>query len=188
LETKNTLLKRNLSEENYPQFLDWMQDVSVTGFLYSAKRMSKFKTVAEVKDFLEEEKDEIFWEIYDRRREELIGYTSLCSLNKDERSVEFSVFIFNKKYWGKGYGKEVGYKMVDYVFKELRLDEIRLETCDLHKNAILLYEKLGFKKTKLIPKDRIVFVSGEWIKAGSLQMVLKKEVIVVQDTVCCDGN
>ena len=150
-------LQENLSEENYPLLLKWLTDLDIVNFLYFAKRMMEFKTVEDLKDFLFEEKDE------------LIGYTSLCSFQGKEK-CEFSIFILNKNYWGKGIGMEASKLLLDYAFNELKIKTITLETSEFHQNAISLYEKIGFKKVKLIPNDREVFFDGKWISSGTVEM------------------
>lgn len=166
-------LKENISEENYPLLLQWFNDLEVVGYLYSAKRISEFKTVQDAKEFLAEEKDEIFWEIY-ANDGKFIGYASLCDFREKER-CEFSVFILNKKYWGKGLGTEVTKIMVKHAFKELGIKTVILETSEFNQGAISVYEKVGFKKIKVVPNDRTVFHNGKWMKSGSVVMEIKNE-------------
>lgn len=101
LQGKRIYLRENLVEENYPLLLKWLTDLEIIGYLYSAKRMVEFKTTEDIKNFLAEEKDEIFWEIYTKDGK-FIGYTSLCSFQGKEQ-CEFNVFfwirIIGEKEW-----------------------------------------------------------------------------------------
>jgi|GEM_PF-1158266 RimJ/RimL family protein N-acetyltransferase len=166
------ILKKNLSERNYPLLLKWLSDKSIIGYLYSARRMVNFKTVRDVKKFLAEEKDEIFWEIC-ANNGKFIGYTSLCGFKNNQ--CEFSVFILDKKYWGKGIGGEVTRLMLDFAFDELKMKKVVLETSEHHQSAIKLYERIGFKKRKYIPNDRTIFHRGKWILSGSVIMSINKK-------------
>lgn len=170
-------LKENLSEENYPLLLKWLTDIEIIGYLYSARRMRDFKNVSDIKNFLAEEKDEMFWEIY-ARDDVFIGYASLCSFQGKEQ-CEFSVFILDKKYWGKGAGLEATRLMLDHAFNELGIEKIVLETSELHQGAIRLYEKAGFSKVEVVPNDRTIFHNGEWVLSGSLimEMINSKKTI-----------
>lgn len=168
LQGNQIYLKENLSEENYPLLLKWLTDLEIIGYVYSAKRMVKFKTIEDAKDFLAEEKDEIFWEIYTKDGK-FIGYTSLCSFQGKEQ-CEFNIFILDKNYWGKGVGLEATKMMLDYAFNELGMKKVVLETSEFHQGAIRLYEKAGFKKVEIVPNDRTVFHNDEWILSGSLMM------------------
>ncbi|MEI7890856.1 MAG: GNAT family N-acetyltransferase [bacterium] len=167
-------LKKNLSDENYPLLLGWFVDLEVIGYLYSAKRISKFKTIKEIKDFLAEEKDEIFWEIY-ASDDKFIGYASLCDF-KEKEQCEFSIFILDKNYWGKGLGLETIRILLEHAFNDLKMKAVVLETSEFHQGAIKLYEKAGFKKIKAVPNDRTVFHKGEWVLSGSVLMEIKSTI------------
>lgn len=83
LQGNQIYLKENLSEENYPLLLKWFTDVEVIGYLYSARKMVDFKTLEDVKNFLAEDEDEIFWGIYTKENI-FIGYTSLCAFDDQQ--------------------------------------------------------------------------------------------------------
>ncbi len=166
-------LKENLSEENYSQLLEWFTRLEIIGYLYSAKRMVDFKTTKDVKNFLAEEKDEIFWEIY-TNDDKFIGYTSLCSFQEKEQ-CEFNIFILDENYWGKGIGLEVTKIMLDYAFNELGMKKVVLETSEFHQGAISLYRQAGFKKAKIVPNDRTIFHNGEWVLSGSVIMAIERD-------------
>lgn len=161
-------MKENLSEKNYPLLLTWLTDIETIGYLYFAKRMVEFKTIEDIENFLAEEKDEIFWEIYTKDNK-FIGYTSLCSFQGKEQ-CEFSVFVLDKNHQGKGVGMEATKLILNYAFNELKIKTVTLETSEFHQNAIKLYEKAGFKKVRIIPNDRTVFHDGKWVLSGSLIM------------------
>lgn len=172
LQGNQIYLKENLSEENYPQLLKWLTDLEIIGYLYSAKRMVDFKTVGDVKNFLAEEKDEIFWEIYTKDGK-FIGYTSLCSF-KGKEQCEFNIFILDKNYWGKGIGLEATKLILDYAFNKLGMKKAVLETSEFHQGAIRLYEQSGFKKVEIVPNDRTIFHNGEWVLSGSVIMAIER--------------
>ncbi|MFC1609032.1 GNAT family N-acetyltransferase [Patescibacteria group bacterium] len=173
LQGKNIYLKKDFSDENYPMLLKWLSDLGIVGYLYSAKRMVEFQSVDDVKSFLAEEGDEIFWEMY-TNDDKFIGYASLCDFNGKEQ-CEFSVFVLDKDYWGKGVGEEASRLLLDYAFGELGMKRVILETSEFHQGAIKLYEKIGFKEFEVVPNDRTVFHEGEWVLSGSVRMVLNGE-------------
>ncbi len=168
LQGSQIYLKEGLTEENYPLLLKWLTDVEIIGYLYSAKRMVEFKTIEDIKNFLAEERDEMFWGIY-TNDDTFIGYTSLCSFQGKEQ-CEFNIFILDKNYWGKGAGLEVTKLMLNYVFNEMGIKKVVLETSEFHQGAIRLYEKAGFRKVEALPNDRTVFHNGEWVLSGSVIM------------------
>ncbi len=165
-------LKKDLKDDKYPLLLNWFKDIEAISYLYAAKRIVEFKTVDEVRKFLTEDADEVFWEIYDKDTNKFIGYTSFCSF-KGKEQCEFNIFILDKNYWGKGIGKETTQIMMDYAFCELQIKRIVLETSELNKNALKLYEKMGFKISQILTDDRISFHNGKWTKNSSVMMYLE---------------
>ena len=57
-----------------------------------------------------------------------------------------SISIGDRANWGKGYGGEAMRLVLDYAFRELNLHRIQLTVFEYNARAILLYEKLGFRR------------------------------------------
>ena len=66
--------------------------------------------------------------------------------NIDDEKAEYHIFIGDKSYWGKGVAKKASIEIIRYGFENLNLKKIVLEVRQQNKNAIRLYEKLGFTK------------------------------------------
>ncbi len=78
-----------------------------------------------------------------------IGSVYFRNINKKESSAEFGIFIGEKDYLGKGYGQEATSMFVEYGFAGLNLNKILLRVIASNKRAIHVYEKAGFKKTRI---------------------------------------
>ena len=66
--------------------------------------------------------------------------------NIDDEKAEYHIFIGDKSYWGKGVAKKASIEIIRYGFENLNLKKIVLEVHQQNKNAIHLYEKLGFTR------------------------------------------
>lgn len=164
-------LQEGLREEDYPLVLKGYTDLSVMGFVYFAKESVGLKTVEEAKKLFHTIEKEIFFGIYDWK-DKFIGYTSL---EKDKRGeYEFGIIILDKDYWRKGIGEEATKLTLDYAFNNLGLHRVFLNVSERHAKAIALYERMGFKKTKVIPNDREIFLDGRWVLSGTVEMELNK--------------
>ncbi|MDD4531714.1 MAG: GNAT family N-acetyltransferase [Candidatus Pacebacteria bacterium] len=167
LKGEKIYLKEGLREADYELILKGYTDLSVVGFVSFAKKSVELKTVAEAKKFFHEIEPEIVFGIYNSD-DKFIGYTSLEKIEDDE--YEFSVLILNKDYWGKGIGEEASRMTLNYAFNDLGAKKVVLYTSEFHDKAIALYERMGFQKTKTIPNDREIYMNGQWIKSGTVEM------------------
>ncbi|MHA2405404.1 MAG: GNAT family N-acetyltransferase [Candidatus Hermodarchaeia archaeon] len=77
----------------------------------------------------------------------LIGTCSLFSIHRINRSAELGIAIWNKQYWGKGYGTEAIRLLLGYGFNFLNLHSVFLIVNEDNPRAIKAYEKVGFKST-----------------------------------------
>lgn len=64
----------------------------------------------------------------------------------DGKEADYHIFIGDKNYWGKGVAKSASNLILEYAFKELKLNEVRLKVKKENKAAHNLYLRLGFKE------------------------------------------
>jgi len=73
----------------------------------------------------------------------LIG---ICSMyNYTGSQAEFGIRIWDRNYWGLGYGSEVTNLLCDWAFRQLYADVILLKTPVTNLRAIRCYIKCGFE-------------------------------------------
>lgn len=75
-----------------------------------------------------------------------IGFIFLNNIRWVERNCCLGILIGEKTQQGSGIGKEAMDLLIDYAFKALNLRKISLEVRTDNKAALLLYEKIGFRK------------------------------------------
>jgi len=78
----------------------------------------------------------------------LIGTIALRDIDWTRRSAEATVFIGEKKQWGKGYGTEAMKLLLEIGFKELDLKRIQLRTDPSNLRAHHVFKKVGFKEER----------------------------------------
>jgi RimJ/RimL family protein N-acetyltransferase len=164
-------LQEGLREEDYALVLQGLTDVAVIGLVSFAKDTTKFKTIAEAKKFVYRTPGETIFGIY-TSEDKFIGYTTLEPEGDDV--CEYAIYILDKNYWSQGIGEEVTKLMLDYAFAVLKFKKVVLSASECHQKAIMLYEKMGFQKTKLIPNDREIFLDGQWTLGGTVEMEINK--------------
>lgn len=173
MKTEKVYLEKGLTEENYPLLLNWFHDLEIMKYIGWVKKGLALRDIQELKNFIAELENGIIFGIYNADNK-FIGYTSLSDF-KGKEECEFGIFILDKNYWGRGIGEDVTRLMLNYGFSELKMRKIILSTSEFHTKAIALYEKAGFKKTKLIPNDRTIYHNNEWLLSGTVEMEIKQD-------------
>lgn len=75
------------------------------------------------------------------------GFISFYCNDFSSKTSFISMIIIDKNYQGKGLGKELLKKAIDYC-KAQKMKCVKLEVACSNKNAISFYEKLGFVKSE----------------------------------------
>ena len=66
----------------------------------------------------------------------------------DGESAHYHIFLGNKDYWGKGIAKKASVLILEYAFRKLGLNVVKLRVKEQNYNAYNLYKKLGFVETE----------------------------------------
>jgi RimJ/RimL family protein N-acetyltransferase len=144
-----------MSSNDAGKFTEWLNDLEITVNLNSYDRVIN---VENEKILLEKISKEHNYSIVDNNTNELIGVCGYLGLDHLNQVAEVGIFIGNKNYWNKGYGKEALTLLLDYGFKALNLHNIVLRVYSFNKRAIKSYEKVGFN---IIGKRREALLRGK---------------------------
>ncbi|MEC5394202.1 GNAT family N-acetyltransferase [Bergeyella sp. RCAD1439] len=79
-------------------------------------------------------------------QKQIIGVVGLKKINLDEKTAEYFGYIGEKKYWGKGIGKEMMNFIKEYAKEKLGLNSLYLKVILDNTRAIKAYEKMGFRE------------------------------------------
>ena len=90
-----------------------------------------------------------FYPISDEQCEEY-GYANL-----QETIFGTDQFIGETKYWGQGIGKVLMKLMINFLITVKGAQKIILDPQSWNERAIKCYEKSGFRKVKLLPKQEL---------------------------------
>jgi RimJ/RimL family protein N-acetyltransferase len=84
--------------------------------------------------------------IYDRATATPVGGLGLRDIEWARGIATLGIAISRKEYWGKGYGTEAMFLLLDWAFTAQGLHNIMLETFAYNERAIAAYRKVGFKE------------------------------------------
>lgn len=75
-----------------------------------------------------------------------IGFVNFFSVDKVKKQGEMGVIIGDKRYWKRGIAHTAIKVAVDYIFNNMDIKRIYIETGDKNIPALSLFSKLGFEK------------------------------------------
>lgn len=141
----NNIIIRKSTFEDCKKFIIWEQQDYIREFL-SINKSRSYEDV--VREFINREKD-ISKEQYTillRADNITIGRIYLSKISKEADSIDITrIYIGDKNYLGKGYGKEAMVLLLEYCFKNLNMERVTLDHYSNNIKAASLYLDLGFK-------------------------------------------
>lgn len=155
------------SIEDVEQFTEWLNDFETTDYL---GRSGILTTLEGERKYLEENSSpEATFVIVTLEDNKMIGTVSLESINWLNRTATLGVFIGDKDYRSKGYGTEAIRLLLEYGFKYMNLNNIKLDLMEFNERALKCYEKCGFKEYRRRRKCR--FINGKYYDSISMDIL-----------------
>ena len=153
LESKRLYFEALSSKHHSEVYVNWLNDTRVNKYLESGGDY----TLNKLESFLneQEQKNILFWAIHIKESKKHIGNIKIDPINLDNNSGEYGILMGDCNEWGKGYAKEASVAIIDYCFKTLKFSKITLGVIDENKNAVKLYEKLGFATESIIENSGV---------------------------------
>lgn len=91
-----------------------------------------------------------------------IGAVNFFSIDKEKRQGEMGVEIGDKRYWRKGIAGKAVKAATEYIFNNLEIDRIYIETGENNIPALKLFSKSGFCKCgEFLEDDGFKFIVME---------------------------
>ncbi|ASN06484.1 GNAT family N-acetyltransferase [Virgibacillus necropolis] len=103
-----------------------------------------------------------------------IGDIAMLDIDHQNQNSVVRISIFDKEFWGNGYGTEAMSLVVEFGFDSLNLHRVGLDVFAYNERAIKAYEKLGFKREGIVRDE--LFYDGEF-HDSILMGVLKGEFV-----------
>jgi RimJ/RimL family protein N-acetyltransferase len=77
---------------------------------------------------------------------DFIGFVNFFSINKVKKQGEMGVIISDRRYWKKGIAYTAINVVTKYIFENMDINRVYIETGETNKPALRLFDKLGFNK------------------------------------------
>lgn len=132
------------SVEDAEKYAEWLNDFETTDY---TGRSHEIITIEAERKYLEEKIDEqSVFAIVEKSNDKLIGTVGLHRVNHFRRTATLGIFIGDKESRNKGYGTEAIKLILEYGFKYLNLNNIKLDLMEFNERALACYKKCGFKE------------------------------------------
>jgi RimJ/RimL family protein N-acetyltransferase len=138
---------RALEKEDVHKCVNWLNDPDVIKYLYMNSPLSKALEEKWIDDQLvlpPSSGQVLAIEALDGDQWVHIGNTGLDKVEPVNQQAEFGIFIGDKNYWNKGYGREVTLLILKHGFEDLNLNRIYLYVFEENLRAIAAYKAVGF--------------------------------------------
>jgi aminoglycoside 6'-N-acetyltransferase len=150
---------RKLKEQDAILLMKWLNNPSVLEFYEGRDNPHDLDMV--LKSFFKSDNETRCIVEYD---DTTIGYIQFYPVDNEEKlkygysDFDGTIygtdqFIGEVEYWNRGIGKTLVRSMVDYLINVIGADKVVMDPQIWNKRAIACYEKSGFKKIKLLPKN-----------------------------------
>jgi RimJ/RimL family protein N-acetyltransferase len=119
------------------------------------------------------------WQV-DTVEGEHIGSVSFYHLDKPAKRAYVGVSLPEERTWGRGYGTEALNLLVDYLFDEMDLEEVRAATWTGNKRMMRCAEKCGFVEVARSPYEAEYSVRGEPLERIEFS-ITRQEWLAIRD-------
>ncbi|MFO1520425.1 MAG: GNAT family N-acetyltransferase [bacterium] len=158
-----------VDEKHAPALTKWMNDPEIFGHLRDMKMVTTVEQHLEwVKVARQSAVDRIF-AIYYLSEDQLIGDGGVMKIDWENRKAEVGLVIGEKKYQGKGLGKEAVWLLCHYAFQELKLHNLIAEIIGKNEASFRLHEGLGFKPVGT--RREAIWLGNRWEDAHYLDLL-----------------
>lgn len=91
-----------------------------------------------------------------------IGFVNFFGIDKEKKQGEMGVELGDKRYWNKGIAYKAVSTAIDYIFNNMDIKRIYIETGENNLPSLNLFSKLGFEKCgEYLEEDGFKFIVME---------------------------
>ncbi|MBP3502705.1 MAG: GNAT family N-acetyltransferase [Clostridia bacterium] len=156
--------------EDYEIFTEWLNDFETTDYIGKSGNLISLEGE---KEFLEKNNSPIAtFAIVTLDHDKMIGTVSLENVDFINRTATLGIFIGDKDYRSKGYGTEAIKLILEYGFKYMNLNNIKLDLMSFNERALKCYKKCGFKEYGRRRKCK--FVNGKYYDSISMDILAEE--------------
>lgn len=172
LKTKPTLvgekvILRPFTDEDFPYLEECLKDPEVIKLTGSSAEYDREVTMNWY-GTRNVQTDRLDLAIVDQSQTILVGEVVVNVYDEENQSMNFRILI-GPRGRNRGLGTEATQLMVDYIFRNTKLNQLTLSVFDFNPRAKNVYEKVGFVKYS-VDKNELEF-EGQWIDSINMKLL-----------------
>ena len=164
------LSPRSVDEEVIEKFAEWLNDFETTDYI---GRSAQIFTLEDERKHFENPKDgDCVFFIIRKEDDELIGTVGLHEVDNINRCATLGIFIGDKSGRNKGFGTEAIRLILEYGFRYLNLNNIKLDLMEFNERALACYKKCGFREYGRRRKCK--FINGKYYDSIAMDILAEE--------------
>lgn len=140
---KKDIQLQPVEKEDLELIRSWRNSSEVSAYMYTEKKITKEEQETWFKK-ISDDSTSRYWLIEFEGKK--LGLASLTGINKTFNSCYWAFYLGDTSVRGAGIGAKVEYRVLTYVFEELKLNKLRCEVFAFNDKVINMHEKFGFRR------------------------------------------
>jgi len=165
-----------LTEQYIEIVREWRNSESISKYMYTndiitAEQQSQW--------YQKVSKDESQKNYIITKNNEPVGFVSIHSIKPKFKTCYWGYYIGKETSSGTGLGAKIEYKLLNFVFDELKMNKLLCEVIDFNSMVIKLHEKFGFRREGYFRQH--ICKNGQFHDVISLA-ILKSEWLSIKES------
>ena len=132
-----------VQEEHLEMIRNWRNSEEVAKYMYTNDQITAEQQIAWYEK-IKTDKSQQHWVI--RKESESLGLVSLYSIKPQFKTCYWAYYLGSEASRGVGIGAKIEYKLINYVFEEMKFNKLICEVFVFNESVIKLHEKFGFRR------------------------------------------
>ena len=131
-----------IDTDDAAKYTEWLNDMDIVQYLSLAHMVISMQSEQEVLKNLSRDHN---YGIIENTENRLVGNCGLMDIDHINQTAEAGIFIGDKEFLNRSFGREALSLLIDYSFRYLNLQNIMLRVYSFNERAIKCYGNIGFK-------------------------------------------
>jgi UDP-4-amino-4,6-dideoxy-N-acetyl-beta-L-altrosamine N-acetyltransferase len=163
-----------LAKDHIEIIREWRNSESISKFMYTDDVISSEQQIKWFEK-ISNDSSQKYWIVYNNS--EPVGQVSLYLIKPRFKTCYWAYYIGNENAAGTGIGAKIEFKLLNYVFDEMKFNKLCCEVFVFNESVIRLHEKFGFRREGYFRQH--IFKNNQYLDVVSMAL-LKSEWDIIK--------